>query len=181
MKLCFCKDDISKSFFSIGLCILGEIFAFFACGWDLALICFLLLLDATLTPAVVRDYLYFSRTIMLDQEGVCFLGRGKEEKIKWDDLNVALFDRVQFMMNDGDILGPGILIYPKHVQSSGKLAPMTFCRRKCPSKSVFLRFRTDKDPGPWDTGKMLYSGYVAEKSDVMTYMERIGRSYMRCQ
>lgn len=179
MKFTPCQEDTRIVFFGSFLSLSAELFLIYACKWNPFAICAMILLDVVLAPIMVRDYMYFSRTVLFDQEGCDFRAFGRRQKIGWEALDVLLFERDSSFLNDGDILGPGILIVPKGKTYTGFLSPMTFCRRKFPINSVFLRFFTDKDPKPWDTARTVYSGYTVEKEELTAYLDHIGVKYSR--
>ena len=130
----------------------------------------IVLLDAVLCISAIRDFIYLSRTVQLDREGCTFSLWRFRKTYQWDSLKVQLCDDRHFTFSDSDVSGPGLLICPKTANYDHKIAAMTFCRKKHPFSSVYLRFETAKDKHPTVTGKIVYYGYTADKAEILNFL-----------
>lgn len=130
----------------------------------------IILLNVLLCFSSIRDFLYLSRTIIIDREGCTFSVWRFNKKYKWSSLKVQLCDDSNFVFSDSDVSGPGLLIYPLSAKYNKKISPMTYCRRKYPFSSVYLRFETTQNKQPTVTGKIVYYGYTAGRQEVLDYL-----------
>lgn len=146
----------------IAVILISKFHAFFVLG--------IVLLDAVLCISSIRDFVYLSRTVLLDREGCTFSLWRFRKTYQWDSLKVQLCDDRHFTFSDSDVSGPGLLICPKTANYDHKIAPMTFCRKKHPFSSVYLRFETAKDKHPTVTGKIVYYGYTADKAEILNFL-----------
>lgn len=170
MKIKPCLDDIISVVAIWPVIIVIECLVIFVSKLNAFFFLGIVLLNALLFVSSVRDFLYLSRTIILDHEGCTFSIWRFCKKYKWSSLKVQLCDDSKFVFSDSDVSGPGLLICPLSAKYDKKTAAMTYCRRKHPFTSVFLRFETTQNKHPTVTGKIVYYGYTTGKQEILDYL-----------
>ena len=173
MELRPCKDDIFSLLGVYIVVALCEIFLLFVCEFDLFFIIIILLLNIVLLIVLIRDSVYFLRTVRLECDGCTFFFGKHSRKYIWNDLKVELHRDKNHIFYDADISGPGILIYPKPLEYRNRIPCATFCRCKRPFSSVYIRFKSSVDEKKVIYGKVVYYGYTAEQESIMDYLKSI--------
>ena len=169
-----CKDDLISLLAIWPVIILCEILVAVTSGFNLMLISGIMILNVCLAISSVRDFVYLSRIICLDQSGCTFRVRGYSKQYSWDQLKVQICDENTIKFTDSDTMGPGLQIGPKTMLTSKRIAPMTYCRYRHPFSSVYIRYRTPKDDQRKVTGKTVYHGYTEERDTILDYLDSIG-------
>lgn len=169
-----CKDDLISLLAIWPVIILCEILVAVTSSFDQLFIGGMMVLNICLAISSVRDFLYLSRTIFIDQDGCTISVCGYSKKYDWDSLKVQICDEKSFIFSDSDTAGPGLLIGPKTLLTNKIIAPMTYCRYRHPFSSVYIRYRTPKDDQRKVTGKTVYHGYTEERDTILDYLDSIG-------
>lgn len=174
-----CKDDLISLLAIWPVIILCEILVAVTSGFNLMLISGIMILNVWLAISSVRDFVYLSRIICLDQSGCTFRVRGYSKQYSWDQLKVQICDENTIKFTDSDTMGPGLLIGPKTMLTSKRIAPMTYCRYRYPFSSVYIRFSAHKDDQRKVTGKIVYYGYTEDRDIIMDHLKSIGIQNIR--
>ena len=174
MELKSCTDDIVSIIAIWPVIIICELILLFITHFNVLLGCLFLLLDIVLCFFSVRDFVYFSRTVKFDFDG-CTISLWKlQKRYPWSMLNIKLCEDRSFLFSDSDVNGPGILICPKEINYDPKTAPMTYCRKKYPFSSIYLRFESTKDKQKTIPGKTVCYGYALEQKKALDFFANAG-------
>lgn len=169
-----CKDDLISLLAIWPVIILCELFVVVTSGFVPLFIGGIMVLNICLASFSVRDFVYLSRIIFLEQDGCTISVCGYSKKYDWDSLKVQICDEQSFKFSDSDTTGPGLLIGPKTMLTSKRIATMTFCRYRYPFSSVYIRFCAPKDDQRKLTGKTVYHGYTEDRVIILDYLDSIG-------
>ena len=100
MKIKPCLDDIISVVAIWPVIIVIECLVIFVSKLNAFFFLGIVLLNALLFVSSVRDFLYLSRTIILDHEGCTFSIWRFCKKYKWSSLKVQLCDDSKFVFSD---------------------------------------------------------------------------------
>ncbi len=172
-----CKEDSAADFGVVLCAFIWPIAFYIVCDWEWPFkqiyIIAVLPIELFLLIDAARNFVYFTRTIVLDCKGCTFSFLGFQRNYKWSDLNVCLCENThQFNFYD-ESMGPGVLLCPKEAKCPRKKPAMAFCRHSHPFSSVFLRYKTLEDDERITTGKVHYYGYSVEKNALLDYLKSI--------
>lgn len=176
MKIEPCTDDLISIFAIWPVIILCEIGVGISFAWNSLVLWLIILMDCILLIHSMKEYAYFGRTIIFGQEGVVFTLLGFEKRYEWDRIRVTLCNNDGLLFHDSETGGAGVLLTLRDEKLPKKTAAMTYCRYRHPLTSVFLRFQNSKEEDIVVTGKVIYRGYVVEKSRVLNFLTHIGFS-----
>ena len=174
MEIKPCKDDIGSLIGAYVVVTLCEVFWLFLSEFNTFFVVLIILLGIALYAGLIRDTVYLCRTVSLDSDGCTFSLGKQSKKYGWHESTVQLCGDKDFSSYDSDVSGAGILICPKSVEYSGRVPYMTFCRRRKPFSSVYIRFTSSVDERKITTGKAIYYGYTSERETVTDHLKSIG-------
>ena len=169
-----CKDDLRIQLFYSVLLIAGQVFLFFVLDWHIIPIIVFALVDLSWFVGMVRDWLYFGRSFILDECGCTVVSKGKSQKYAWEDIYLQHTKNTSFTYGDSEIAYDGYILALHPISKPKRLGAMTYCRYTHPRTSVFLRFAsTDVDRRIKTAGKVFLRGFVIREEELYSLLKHI--------
>lgn len=169
MKIEACREDLATTYGSILVLLLCEFVLLFIWSWNVIIVILFAILDLFLAVFFIKDIVYFGRSISLDGKGCTFSFLGMQKQISWEDMTVSVLESESAHFYDAEVCSSGVLLLPKSRKYRTAIAPMTFCRYKCASGSVYICFCDDGVQVK--SGKTIYKGYSAHKIELLQFFE----------
>lgn len=157
------------SFFAV-LAVIAQVFLLFVLSWNIVAIVACVILSILILILGFADWLYFNRTVILDAYGCTFISFFATKKFSWEDIHLLRTENSSFFFGDSEIPGEGIILSVKPISKPLHIGAMTYCRFTHPSTSVFIRFTSPVDRLKKPTAKLIYTGFVADKKDILSLL-----------
>ena len=176
MQISNCIDDFRELLVFLFVAIVAEVFLCFVLSWSDIVIIACVLLDVLLAISYGIDWLYLSRTIILDENGCSFISNGGAKRFAWEEIYLQHVENSSFLFGDCEIPGEGIILSDKPISKPEYLGAMTYCRFTNPRTSVFIRFESSSNCQKIKraAAKFVYQGFTAEKKDILQFVRTKG-------
>lgn len=172
MKIEPCNDDLATICGSIVVLFLSEFLLLLIWSRKLFSIVSVSLINICLAVFFAKDIIYFGRRIRLSHEGCTFSFLCRQWSIGWGDMTVYILKNTSASFYDAEAGSIGILLCPKNKKYRTAIAPITFCRHRCPHSGVYIRFCREEPE--IKTAKLIYNGYSAQESELLVFFESNG-------
>lgn len=164
-------DDLRQLLFFVVLVVIAQAFLLFVLSWDNIVVTACIILDVLLLIAWIVDWLYFSKKIILDTYGCTFVLGRVTKKLAWKEIHLQHVENSSFFFGDSEIPGEGIILSIKPISKPVHIGAMTYCRFTHPATSAFIRFSSPFDRLTRTSAKLIYRGFVADKDEMLSFLE----------
>lgn len=162
--------DLRQQVFFEILVVVAQVFLLSVLSWNTVVIVIFIILDIILGVVGLIDWLYFRRKIVLDAYGCAFVSNRSIRKFAWEEIHLQHTKNSSFFFGDSEIPGEGVILSVKPILKPMHIGAMTYCRFTHPGTSVFIRFASSSDSSRKTTAKFVYSGFVADKDELLGFL-----------
>lgn len=168
--------DLRQLLFFAILAVLTQVFLLFVLSWNIIAVSGCIIISVFLLIIGIADWLYFSRTVILDAHGCTFTSFFFTKKFPWESVYLLRTDNSSFFFGDSEISGEGVILSISPISKPLRIGAMTYCRFTHPSTSVFIRLVTPIDRLKMDrwkkiSAKTIYTGFVADKEEILCLLQ----------
>ena len=158
------------------LAVIAQVFLLFVLSWNVVAIVVCIILSILILILGLVDWLYFSRTVILDAYGCTFISFFATKKFSWESIYLLQTENSSFFFGDSEIPGEGVILSVKPISKPLHIGAMTYCRFTHPSTSIFIRFISPLDRFKKTYAKFIYTGFAANKEDMLSLLQHRGHT-----
>ena len=178
MEISAHPGDLQQLWFYLIFGEIGMVLMMFILSWDIVAVCILSVCALFLGCNAYVEWLYFSRKIVLAEDGCSFISARGTKKYSWEELHLQYVeDELSFSFDDR-FPGAGLILSDKPISKPKCIGEQMYCLFVHPTTSVFIRFKSSFDDPKSEMRywKFAYRGFVADKNQILEFLNSVGKA-----